>query len=144
MAKDYYAEIYLHLTWHTLNDEPFINTEVEAKLHDFIKGKCAELDVHPIGIGGTTDHVHLLVTVPPTVLVSELVGRIKGSSTHYVNQRLRPRPRFGWQKGYGCVSFAKRNLAPLRRYVRDQKEHHAKGTMREALERYVPRRSDRA
>lgn len=45
MAKDYYAEIYLHLTWHTLDDEPFIRSEMEPKLHDLIKGKCKELSM---------------------------------------------------------------------------------------------------
>jgi REP-associated tyrosine transposase len=136
MAKDHYAEIYLHLTWHTIEDTPLIAPEMEPKLHDFIKGQCKELGALPIEIGGTAAHVHLLCSIAPNVLISDLVGRLKGSSTHFVNHRLRPRQRFAWQKGYGCVSFAKRNLAALRRYVREQKQHHAKGTTRDTLERF--------
>ena len=34
---------------------------------------------------GTEAHVHLAVTIPPTVLPSEFVGRLKGYSSHTVN-----------------------------------------------------------
>ena len=138
MAKDYYAEIYLHFTWHTLNDAPLVTADVEPKLWNHLKGKCLELDTQPIEIGGTADHVHLIASTAPTVLISEFVGRLKGASSHFVNHNLCGGAKFNWRKGYGCLSFAKRNLPALRRYVRDQKKHHAEGTTREALERFLP------
>ena len=138
MAKDYHAEIYLHLTWHTQDDAPLITSPIEARVWNAIKAKCVALGAQPIEIGGTEDHVHLIASIPPNVLISELVGQVKGASSRYANQKLRTRGRFAWQKGYGCVSFAKRNLAALRRYVRNQKTHHGEGATREALERCAP------
>jgi REP element-mobilizing transposase RayT len=97
-------------------------------------GKAAECGAQPIEVGGTDDHIHLIVAIPPNLLISDLVGRIKGATSHSINQQMRPRPRFAWQKGYGVASFAKRNLPSLRQYVRDQKERHAAGAVRAALE----------
>ena len=138
MAKDYYAEIFFHFTWHTQGDAPLITPAVEPRLWNHIKAKCAELGVQPIEIGGTPNHVHLLVSAPPTVLASELVGRLKGSSSHFVNHSMRRNRKFAWQKGYGCLSLAKRNVDGLRRYVREQKAHHANNTTRPTLERFLP------
>ena len=139
MAKDYYAEIYLHLTWHVAPASARIGRAFEPKLWDYIQAKCAELDVEAIEIGGTADHVHLLVAMPPHLSVSHLVGKVKGSSSHYVNQQVRPRKKFGWQHGYACLSFAKRDLAALRQYVQRQKAHHAEGRARALLERFGPK-----
>jgi Transposase IS200 like len=56
-------------------------------------------------IGGTDDHVPLAVTAPPTLLVSEWIGELKGASAHYGNHTLANRKVIEWQTGYGVVSF---------------------------------------
>ena len=138
MAKDYYAEIFFHFTWHTQANAPLITPAVESKLWNHIKAKCVQHAVHPIEVGGTPDHVHLVISAPPTVCVAELVGQLKGASSHFVNHDLRGGPKFAWQKGYGCLTLARRNVDALRRYVREQKTRHANGTTRETLERHLP------
>ena len=85
-------------------------------------------------IGGIETHVHLCVTVPPTLLVSEWVGQLKGSSSHEANQKLGHKV-LDWQAGYGVVSFGTKDLEWVKRYVRNQKEHHATGTLEPRLER---------
>jgi hypothetical protein len=40
-----------------------------------------------------------------------------------------------WQSGYGVVSFGTRRLDWVVEYIRNQREHHAKGTVHERLER---------
>ncbi len=91
MAKDYHAEIYLHVTWHTQDDAPLITPSIEARLWDAIKAKCVALGAQPIEIGGIQNHVHLIVSIPPNVLISHLVGQVKGAASHYANQKLRTR-----------------------------------------------------
>jgi putative transposase len=87
-------------------------------------------------IGGIETHVHLAVTIPPTLLISDFVGQLKGGSSHYVNQALGGRQKeLQWQGGYGVVSFGMRDLPWVVEYVRNQREHHARGTVHERLER---------
>ena len=88
-----------------------------------------------LAIGGTGDHVHLAVTVPPTLLVSEWIGELKGASAHYMNHTLANRKVIEWQSGYGVVSFGTKAMPWVVRYVENQREHHAKRTTYERLER---------
>jgi len=78
--------------------------------------------------------VHLCLTIPPTLLISDFIGQLKGSSSHEVNQKL-GRKALEWQAGYGVVSFGTGDLPWVREYVRDQREHHARGNVEDRLER---------
>jgi len=75
------------------------------------------------------------VTIPPTLLISEWIGKIKGASSHYVNHELLNRKVLDWQTGYGVVSFGTKDLESVVNYIRNQKEHHRKGTAVEHLEK---------
>ena len=87
------------------------------------------------GSGGTQDHVHMLIRIEPQVLISDFVGKLKGASSFEMNKMF-GRSSLNWQRGYGVVSFARRNLTGLQKYVASQKEHHRAGTVRPALEIY--------
>jgi hypothetical protein len=92
--------------------------------------------------------VHIAVTVPPTLLISEFIGQLKGGSSHDVNQANGGRQKeLQWQSGYGVVSFGTRDLPWVIEYIRNQREHHARGTVHERLERVdqeEARRSEKA
>jgi putative transposase len=87
-------------------------------------------------LGAIPTHVHVAMSVEPTVTPSELVGALKGYSSHEVNRRLGlGRKVLEWQGGYGVVSFGTRDMPWVCDYVKRQKEHHASGRVFERLER---------
>jgi putative transposase len=137
MGHNYYSEINLHLTWHTKDSLPLLTPQVESLAHRYVKQKIINTPgafVHEIG--GTETHMHVAVTIPPTLLISEFVGQLKGSSSHEVNEQLGLRGKvLEWQAGYGAVSFGTRDLEWVKGYVRDQRQHHAAGKIYERLER---------
>ena len=136
MRRHVYSEINLHLTWHVLESQPIITETIEERLHRYILSYALQskgVIVHRVG--GTETHIHMAVSVPPTLLVSEWIGRIKGASSHHVNQELVNRKLLDWQVGYGVVSFGTRDLSWVVDYIANQKEHHARGTTHESLER---------
>ena len=133
--SNYYAEINLHLTWHTKGSSPLLVPKVEAEVHHYLRGRCintAGVYIHEVG--GTETHVHLAISIAPTVLISELVGQLKGSSAHEVNQKL-GRKQVEWQTGYGAVSFGTKGLPWVVDYVRNQKDRHARRAVEDRLER---------
>ncbi|WP_425397660.1 transposase [Aeoliella sp.] len=86
MARNYYSEINLHITWHTKNSLPLLTPKVEPLTHQAIKDRIADTPgafLH--AIGGIATHIHVAVTVPPTLSPSEWIGQLKGGSTHDVN-----------------------------------------------------------
>jgi putative transposase len=136
MARPFYSEINLHLTWHVKHNLPMLTPEVEEVAHRLLRAKaCSMPGVFFHEVGGTEDHVHLVVSVLPTVLVCDLIGQLKGYSAHEVNVLSGQGDKvLAWQNGYGVVSFGTRNLPWVLRYVRNQKEHHARQTTHERLE----------
>jgi len=87
-------------------------------------------------IGGIETHVHLAVTIPPTLLISECIGQLKGGSSHDVNEEAGKRQKvLQWQAGYGVVSFGTKDLEWVKAYIQSQREHHAKQTTHDRLER---------
>jgi REP element-mobilizing transposase RayT len=140
MSRNYYSEINLHLVWHTKNSLPLLTSEVEHLAHRFLKKRIVETPgafVHEIG--GIESHVHLAVTIHPTLLISDFVGQLKGGSSHDVNQAIGKKQKvLEWQAGYGVVGFGARDTEWVVAYIRDQREHHARGTVQERLERITP------
>jgi REP-associated tyrosine transposase len=106
MARTIYSEIHLHITCHTKNSAPVFTAAIETQLYRWLRGRILQVPgALLLAIGGTDDHVHLAVTVPPTLLVSEWIGERKGASAHYGNHTLANRKIIEWQTGYGVVSF---------------------------------------
>ncbi len=86
-------------------------------------------------VNGTEDHVHLVMSVPPTIAPAGLIGQLKGASARLINAELGPEPPFAWGGGYGLFTVGPRQLSTAVSYVRAQKQHHAQHTTTAALER---------
>lgn len=137
MSDNYYSEINLHLTWHTKLSRPLLSPSVEPMAWSCLREKAANLgDIMIHEIGGTETHVHLAVSIEPTVTIADMIGVLKGYSAHEVNRRSGlARKVLQWQTGYGVVSFGTKDLPWVVAYIRNQKEHHARAGTFERLER---------
>jgi REP element-mobilizing transposase RayT len=135
MAKDAHHEVFIHTVWHTARSTKLILRDMEQELYDFIRRRALQPGgVYVHEIGGTENHVHLVTRIPPTVQIAEWIGRVKGGSAHDINHTERWAKSIEWQSGYGVVSFGAKDLAWVCAYVKNQKEHHYKGTIFERLE----------
>src|SRR5687767_2723305 len=135
MGQNAYHEIYLHLVWRTKNSAALLRGNIESTAHEHIRSRIMKTDgVYIDGLGGTDDHIHLAIHIAPTITISEFIGDVKGAVSHKINKSLRQKLLY-WQSGYGVVSFGKKNLSYVLDYIRNQREHHAKGKVIERLER---------
>jgi putative transposase len=136
MSRHVYSEINLHFAWHVKESLPIISAEIEPGLHKFIRSYSLQAKgVIFHEIGGTETHVHVVVSIPPTLVIADWIGKLKGSSSHHVNHELANRKLLDWQTGYGVVSFGTKDLEWVVKYVRGQKGHHANKTTVSRLER---------
>jgi len=144
MPRNVYSEINLHVVWHTKGSRHLIKLAFEKRGYEHIRRRARSVDgVFIHGIGGTTNHIHLVAAVPPTLLVSRWIGQVKGGSSHDINEQV---PAMGgvfeWQTGYGVVSFGAKDLPWVVAYVRDQKRHHQQDTWQDRLERITRPEAD--
>lgn len=119
--------LFYHIVWGTKFRLPLIETAFETDLHRVIAAKAINLNAVVHAIGGTEDHIHLIVSVPPTQKLSNFIGQIKGNSSHFVNNKIKPGYHFTWQAEYGVLSFSEDQLQRVVQYVENQKEHHKSG-----------------
>ena len=85
-------------------------------------------------VNSVPDHLHLAVSIPPSVSVAKWVGSIKGATARAINSSIESDPRFHWQGGYGVMSFGEKVLPQVKAYIANQKQHHAEGTINAYME----------
>ena len=82
----------------------------------------------------------MLFQLGRTISISEAVGKIKSTTSSWVNQRHKLPEPFHWQAGYAAFSVSLSLLEAVRDYIRRQPEHHAKQSFqdewRELLRRH--------
>ena len=135
MASHVFHEIFLHLNWHAKDSHPLITAALEPPIYEFLDDRCRKIGgVFLHGIGGTPTHIHMAINIEPHVCISDLVGDLKGACSHEINKRSRMQ-RLQWQRGFGVVSFGKKQLPWVLKYIANQKQHHATGKTEPRLEK---------
>jgi putative transposase len=114
---------YYHFVWATRDRLALITPDRESILYEYIGQKSQFLEVQLHAIGGMPDHIHLIVSIPPKIAIAEFVKRIKGGSSHYLNE-LNLTKNFAWQREYGVFSLGSQQLDRATGYVNSQKQRH--------------------
>ncbi len=126
-----YSNLLYHLVFSTKQRLPLILPEWQSELYQYIGGIIRNERGSLIEIGGTSDHVHLIVKLKTEMILSDLLRHIKGGSSKWLNERLGNQSRFAWQDGYGAFTVSESQLGKLIEYVRNQEEHHRIKTFQE-------------
>ena len=117
------VKILIHAVFSTKNRTDLIAPEIENGLFGYIHGIVENNKSKLILANGTTNHVHLLISLGKTIDISELIGDIKRDSSAWMKKYERS---FYWQEGYGAFSIGQSQIDGVATYIRDQKQHHAK------------------
>ncbi|HEX6037114.1 IS200/IS605 family transposase [Longimicrobium sp.] len=126
------TRLYVHLIWATWDRAPLITPDIRDRIYPMMQRHASEMGAEVIAMGGIEDHVHVLTRYPPTLAISDLVGRMKGASS-YLAAQVMGKP-FKWQGAYGAFTLSASGLARAREYVLNQEAHHKNGTTYRALE----------
>ncbi len=121
-----WTQLHVHLVWSTKRRQPFIDPALESRLHPFLGGIARDLGCVCVAVGGTEDHVHLLVRVRADLAVSDLARHLKSRSSKWVHETDAARQTFAWQAGYGAFSVSESQVPVIVMYIERQKEHHRK------------------
>lgn len=119
-----YINFTYHVVFATKERFPFITKDLKPRLYDYLGGTIRGLDGILLEIGGTNDHVHLLVNLKPTTKFSDFMRELKSNSSAWANRITNG--RFEWQDGYGAFTVGKSQIEGVRRYIQNQEQHHAR------------------
>ena len=125
-----FTNLLTHLIFSAKDREPLIIPELKPELYAYLGGLTRELKGKAYGIGGTADHVHMLVSLPPVVSISEALRFLKANSSGWVHDKW-PQRSFAWQLGYGAFSVSKSNVPDVLGYIQNQEAHHRRLSFKE-------------
>ena len=129
----------MHCVWATKERRPLITAGLQERLWPYLGGIARENDMRAFQIGGVTDHIHMLVSVPGTLPVSKAIQLLKGNSSKWIHETF-PDSRWpGWQEGYGAFSVSISGVEHTIRYICGQAEHHRQRSFSDELEVFLKR-----
>ncbi|MCE0496861.1 MAG: IS200/IS605 family transposase [Methylacidiphilales bacterium] len=127
-----FLSLHYHLVFSTKQREPFIDAPLRPHLHEYLGGTVNGLGARSETVGGTSDHVHLLVELKATHTLSDFMRELKKASSVWIHKES-PLTTFAWQEGYAAFTVSASVLPEVRRYIETQEEHHRQRSFREEL-----------
>lgn len=120
------VKIDIHLIFHVKSSGINMRQEDLPRIFQYIGGIIRNMNAIPIEVGGMSDHVHILTSLPKGKALSDFVRDIKANSCKWIKQADAHYERFAWQDGYGAFSVSPTLLEKTINYIRRQEEHHKK------------------
>lgn len=131
------SSILIHLIFSTKHREPFITSEIESELHPYMAKIFRELKSPSLTIGGTYDHIHILFSLGRVIAIADLVEEVKTNTSKWIKTKGPEFKNFHWQSGYGAFSIGQSSVAAVKRYIRNQKEHHRRITFQDEYRKFL-------
>ena len=136
---------HIHLVFVTKYRRNAITGEMIFRLRDLFEETCVQMDAELLEFNGEDDHVHLLVTCPPKLAVSNLVQKLKGKSAYFLRKEYWEQIKgklWGshfWSPSYCVVSCGKAPLEMVKKYIEEQRRP-AKKNQIERSKRFAGRK----
>lgn len=100
--------------------------QLRADIGQILRKLCEQKGVEIIEANAMSDHIHMLVSIPPHISISQFMGYIKGKSTlmifdRHANLKYKYGSRHFWCRGY-YVDTVGRNEKVIKEYIKNQTE----------------------
>ena len=120
-----YASNFVHCVFSTKDRAASIPAKRVPELYAYLDGIAKGEGFSLAAVGGTANHVHLLIVLPATSTLGSAMQKLKGSSSRWMGRG------FSWQEGYGAFSVSSSQVPVVKKYIRNQEEHHRKRSFEE-------------
>lgn len=132
-----FTSINVHIIFHIkCTGIKILNKDLE-RTFAYIGGAINGIGGIPIEIGGITDHIHILASLPKNLSLSDFVRTVKSESSRWIKTIDKYYKKFSWQEGYGAFSVSSSSVVKTINYIRNQNEHHKAMTFREEYKSFL-------
>ncbi len=114
-----------HFVWVTKYRYQVLVGEIGERVRELVRQSCESHEIRIVKGAVSKDHVHILVSAPPTMAPSEIMRRIKGRTSsklfeEYPTIKKRYWGRHFWARGYFCATVGQMTEEMVKEYL----EHH--------------------
>lgn len=124
MSTHSYSRCWLHLIWETLRREPMLDKPAAARASRNLSEYSQEKSIYMKINFFNADHTHALIDLPTNLTIEQVIQLLKGSSSHWINQKQLVKGTFAWGRGYGAFSVSQSDVSKVANYIAGQEEHH--------------------
>jgi putative transposase len=124
MSHTYCSSLF-HCVFSTKERRKIIVPDVQARLWAYMGGIAREHEMKALAVGGTEDHIHILLSLSASASVASAMRDIKSASSRWMKETCAMRD-FEWQEGYGAFSIGSAQTSVTIAYIARQQEHHGK------------------
>ena len=128
-----YTNLLAHIIFSTKDRVAYLKAEARDEVFAYVVGVARSLDVRTLKVGGHEDHLHLLLRIPASFPVCDVVNRIKTNSSRWIRKRGLLHRSFGWQNGYAAFSVSESSVNDVVAYIANQEAHHRRVSFQEEL-----------
>ena len=126
-----FTQIIYQIVFSTKNREHTLTKDNRPRLFEYIIGILVNSKCHVYCINGVEDHIHILISLHPTVALAWVVKDIKLASSAFIKEKGLFKNFAGWQEGYSVFTYSIREKDKLISYINRQEEHHKKISSKE-------------
>lgn len=132
-----YVKIWIHAVWGTKKRIPFLKPPTLEKVCDHIRANAENKGIFIDSINGHDDHLHVLMLLKSEYSIAKQIQLLKGESAFWVNKNKIIDTKFEWADKYFASSVSDDKVERVRKYIRNQQEHHRKSSFAEEYERFL-------
>jgi len=122
-----FVKVYIHFVWSTKNRKPFLDSkELRFKVWNHMRENAKEKGIFIDFVNGHEDHCHCLISLGVDQTIQKVMQLIKGESSFWINKNKLTKEKFEWQDEYFAVSVSESMIDIVRKYIKNQEEHHKK------------------
>jgi putative transposase len=120
-------DIEYHIVWTTKYRYKILNGQIGARLRDLLRQGCDARGITIIRGNVRPDHVHMLISCPPTLAPSKIVQYLKGRSSKMIQEEFPElKKRYWgqhlWSVGYFCRTVGAMTEEMIRNYIENQQD----------------------
>ena len=120
MPHSYVSSVF-RIVFSTKQRMQLIPADRQSRLWNYLAGIALNHGIQVLAVGGTEDHVHMLVVLPADMALLDAARSLKANSSKWVRETDR---LFGWQEGYGGFSVSPSQFEGVKQYIANQAVHH--------------------
>lgn len=120
-----------HVVFSTKNRVDFLRPELESELYPYISTIARHQESPILASGGTTNHIHLLLSLSKNLALKDLLEVVKKDSSRWLKTKGPDLADFHWQDGYAAFSLGESSRKAITDYIGRQKEKHTRTTFQE-------------
>jgi len=120
-------ELKVHLIWVTKYRYKVLIKDIKYRIRELIRQCCDAQDIHIIRGHVSADHVHLYISYPPQLSITDIVKSIKGRTSRRIQEEF---PKLGkkywgqhfWSIEYAAFSAGDINDEIIKEYVKNHQD----------------------